>query len=207
MPELLTMASCRKDWKRISPESSVMSPQQSNQSRDWTELNFVYTFSCLACQYVCAVVALVISVVSTECCWLPLSAVCSFQASICWGVVLMVQELCAQFSSVQSLDWLGGWWDMTDDQAEILFQSSLQEVVASSSGTVRNVHSFMRSIQHFLCQLHFRHFNSILPLFSIYMYWVLKLSKRHDMVGGGGEGRTPPQQKIPLPPDPFLLLS
>ena len=26
MPELLTMASCRKDWKRISAESSLMSP-------------------------------------------------------------------------------------------------------------------------------------------------------------------------------------
>ena len=26
MPELLTRAYCRKDWKRISPESSIMSP-------------------------------------------------------------------------------------------------------------------------------------------------------------------------------------
>ena len=26
MPELLTMASCRKDWKIISAEPSVMSP-------------------------------------------------------------------------------------------------------------------------------------------------------------------------------------
>ena len=39
MPELLTGASCRKDWKRISAELSVMSPQQPNRSRDWTELS------------------------------------------------------------------------------------------------------------------------------------------------------------------------
>ena len=27
VPELLTMASCRKDWKRISSESFIMSPR------------------------------------------------------------------------------------------------------------------------------------------------------------------------------------
>ena len=39
MSELLTMASCRKDWKRISAESSVMSPRRLNRSRDCIELN------------------------------------------------------------------------------------------------------------------------------------------------------------------------
>ena len=39
MPELLTMACCRKDWKRIFAESSVMSTQPS-QSRGWPELNW-----------------------------------------------------------------------------------------------------------------------------------------------------------------------
>ena len=34
MPELLTRASCRKDWKRISAESSLMSPRQPSWSRD-----------------------------------------------------------------------------------------------------------------------------------------------------------------------------
>ena len=34
---LLTKASCRKEWKRISAKSSVMSPQRSSQSRDWTD--------------------------------------------------------------------------------------------------------------------------------------------------------------------------
>ena len=33
-PELLTMASCRKVWKRISAESSLMSPRRPNRSRD-----------------------------------------------------------------------------------------------------------------------------------------------------------------------------
>ena len=33
MPELLTRASCKKDWKRISAE-------WPNRSRDWTELNW-----------------------------------------------------------------------------------------------------------------------------------------------------------------------
>ena len=30
----------KKDWNRISAELSLMSPQQPNQSRDWTELNW-----------------------------------------------------------------------------------------------------------------------------------------------------------------------
>ena len=34
MPELLTRASCRKDWKRISAESSLMSPRRPSRSRD-----------------------------------------------------------------------------------------------------------------------------------------------------------------------------
>ena len=33
-------ASCRKDWKRISTKSSVMSPRRPNRSRDWTELTW-----------------------------------------------------------------------------------------------------------------------------------------------------------------------
>ena len=46
MPELLTRASCRKDWERISAESTLMSPRWPNLSRDWTpivrESNCVY---------------------------------------------------------------------------------------------------------------------------------------------------------------------
>ena len=38
MAELLTVASCRKDWKRISAESSFMSPWWRNCSWDWTEM-------------------------------------------------------------------------------------------------------------------------------------------------------------------------
>ena len=38
MPELPTRASCRKDWKRISAESSLMTIQ-SVKGLDWTELN------------------------------------------------------------------------------------------------------------------------------------------------------------------------
>ena len=37
MPELLTRASCRKDWKRISAALSLMSPWRPNRSKDWTE--------------------------------------------------------------------------------------------------------------------------------------------------------------------------
>ena len=37
MPELFTQTSSRKAWKRISAESSLMSPWQPNRSRDWTE--------------------------------------------------------------------------------------------------------------------------------------------------------------------------
>ena len=38
-PDLFTRASCRKHWKRISAESSLMSPRRPSWSRDWTELN------------------------------------------------------------------------------------------------------------------------------------------------------------------------
>ena len=40
MPELLTRAFCRKDWKKISAESSLMSPRWPSWSRNWTELNW-----------------------------------------------------------------------------------------------------------------------------------------------------------------------
>ena len=38
MPELLTRASCRKDWKRISAESSLKSPSDDLSGRG-TDLN------------------------------------------------------------------------------------------------------------------------------------------------------------------------
>ena len=59
-----------------------------------------------------------------------------------------------QFSSVQSLDRLGRRGDMMDDSAEILLQFFflLQEALVNSSGTGRDVHSLMLSIQHFLCR-------------------------------------------------------
>ena len=44
VPELPTRASRRKDWKRISAESSLMSPRQPNLSRDGTELNFAVIY-------------------------------------------------------------------------------------------------------------------------------------------------------------------
>ena len=40
MPELLTKTSCRKDWKRISAESSLVSPRRPNRSRDLTQLKY-----------------------------------------------------------------------------------------------------------------------------------------------------------------------
>ena len=40
VPEVLTRASCRKDWKRISAESSLMSPRWPSWSREWSELNW-----------------------------------------------------------------------------------------------------------------------------------------------------------------------
>ena len=38
MPKQLMRASRRKDWEKISAESSLMCPWQPNQPRDWTEL-------------------------------------------------------------------------------------------------------------------------------------------------------------------------
>ena len=67
----------------------------------------------------------------------------------------MFRELYKLFTSVQLSPltyWVVG-GDMTDDSAEILFQSFLQEALASSSGVGRNIlHSLMLSIQHFLCR-------------------------------------------------------
>ena len=40
MPKLLTRTSCRKDWKRISAESSIISRWRPDRSRDWTALNW-----------------------------------------------------------------------------------------------------------------------------------------------------------------------
>ena len=42
MPELPTKAFCRKDWKRISAKSSLISPKRHNRSRDWTERTALY---------------------------------------------------------------------------------------------------------------------------------------------------------------------
>ena len=41
---------------------------------------------------------------------------------------------------------------MTDDSAEILFQSFMRRAVMSSSGMGKNVHAMTLSIQHFLCR-------------------------------------------------------
>ena len=62
-----------------------------------------------------------------------------------------------QFSSVQSLDRLGRRGNMMDNLAEILSQSFLffcflREAIVSSSCKGRDVHSFMLSIQQFLCR-------------------------------------------------------
>ena len=56
-----------------------------------------------------------------------------------------------QFSSVP---WpIASSGDMRDVSEEILFQSFLQEALRSSSGMGRDVHSFMLSIDRFLCRL------------------------------------------------------
>ena len=50
IPELLTTASCRNDWKRVSAESSFISPRWPNQSGtelNWTELNKTAVFASL----------------------------------------------------------------------------------------------------------------------------------------------------------------
>ena len=54
-------------------------------------------------------------------------------------------------NSVQSFDRLSrrGGGGITDDSADFLFQSFLQEAIASSSGMDRDAHSFALSIQHF----------------------------------------------------------
>ena len=48
MPELLTRTSCRKDWKKIWTDSSLMSPWQPSRSREWTELGWTPSISNLS---------------------------------------------------------------------------------------------------------------------------------------------------------------
>ena len=70
--------------------------------------------------------------------------------------MVLLEELIIQFGSVQSLDRLarqdggevGG--NMTDDTAEILSHSFLQEAIVSSLYMGRDAHSLMLSTQHFL---------------------------------------------------------
>ena len=47
---------------------------------------------------------------------------------------------------------VGGWRDVRDDSAEILFESSLLEALVSSSGMGRDVRSLVLYNQHFLCR-------------------------------------------------------
>ena len=62
-------------------------------------------------------------------------------------------------------DWVvgGGWWDMREDFAEILFQSFLQEAIVSSSDMGKDVSPVMLSIQHFFCRLR----RPLLPLSKV----------------------------------------
>ena len=64
--------------------------------------------------------------------------------------VILAKNKSVQFSSVQSLSGLDRPGDMTDDSAEILFLSFLQEALVGSAGMGSDVHSLMLSIQHFL---------------------------------------------------------
>ena len=59
--------------------------------------------------------------------------------------------LSVQFSPVPWIYWVVE-GDIREDSAKILFQSFSQEAIVSSSGTDRDVHSLMLSIQHFLCR-------------------------------------------------------
>ena len=54
----------------------------------------------------------------------------------------MLNHQFSQFSSVQSLDRLGRRGNTTDDSAEIVFQSFLQEAFMSKSGMGRDIHPF-----------------------------------------------------------------
>ena len=56
------------------------------------------------------------------------------------------------FRLVHSSHRLSHQGNVTDDSAEVFFQSFLQEALVSSSGIDRNIHCLMLSIQHLLCQ-------------------------------------------------------
>ena len=65
-----------------------------------------------------------------------------------------VCPICSKVASwsVESLDPLGHRGNMRGNSAEILFRFFLQEVIVSSSGIGKDVHSLVLSIQYFLCR-------------------------------------------------------
>ena len=77
-----------------------------------------------------------------------------FQGLYAIPICVLFPSLCAipcPFQLSPFTTWVGG-GKMTDDSAEILLQSFLQEATVSSSGMGQDVHSLTLSIQHFLCQ-------------------------------------------------------
>ena len=78
---------------------------------------------------------------------------CSVLFGVCFNIItpIYVEGLIEdQFSSVPWPIRSSG--NMRDDSAEIVFQPFLHGALLSSSGTGRDVHSLLLSIQHFLCR-------------------------------------------------------
>ena len=59
---------------------------------------------------------------------------------------------CISVQFFHSLNWSGRRGDMRDDSTEILFQSLLRNVIVSSTGIGRDVHSLTLSIKRILCR-------------------------------------------------------
>ena len=118
MPELLTAASYRKDWKRISAKSSVMSTQWCNQSRVWTLPNWLalqtwqklYVGIFLASIKVIAVKNCMIVVLKCFCFitlqvrLIRLQTVTKIQSCIFFGKV----SICKNLIRCERLSWGGG---------------------------------------------------------------------------------------------------
>ena len=107
VPESLTSAFCRKDWKRISAESSVVFPRRPSQSRDWTE---VTVFSLRLCDVYCVHMCNLFCGLSYFCdlscpvmflVW-PFLVICSVLSSLSYVLWLLLQ-LNFDFSHVLQL--------------------------------------------------------------------------------------------------------
>ena len=144
-PDLLTTASCREDWKRISVESSIMFPRWPSRSRDWSGLGWTKLLRRLGWSY-------------------PLGLACflsSFRSNHkknvlhCWLVeCILIRALSSIWMNAICSIWL---------QSSVQFSALTDWVVEGTWGTIQQ-----RSSSSFYCR---RPMWTVLALAGMSTFW------------------------------------